>query len=116
MTSKKPSKQRKAQFAAPLHRRHKFLSARLSDELREEYGKKSIPVRKGDTVKIMRGDFVGHEGKVEKVSLKKGRIYVEGVTVRKADGTERFYPIHPSNVMITKLEMKDEERRKALER
>jgi large subunit ribosomal protein L24 len=92
------------------------LSARLSDELREEYGKKSIPVRKGDTVKIMRGDFVGHEGKVEKVNLKKGRIYVEGVTVRKADGTERFYPIHPSNVKIIKLEMKDEERRKALER
>ncbi len=116
MVSSKPSKQRKALYKAPLHKKYKYLSALLSEDLREEYGKRSIRVRKGDTVVVMRGDFAGHEGKVEKVLLKKGRVYVEGATVKRTDGTDRFYPLHPSNLMIKKLDLKDEERRKILER
>jgi large subunit ribosomal protein L24 len=116
MKSKQPRKQRKILFTAPLHKRHKFISAMLSDDLKEEYGRNSLGVRKGDVVRIMRGNFRGHEGRVEKVLLKKGRIHVEKVTLKKADGTERFYPIHPSNVKIVKLNLKDEERRKILER
>jgi len=64
----------------------------------------------------MRGDWKGHEGKVVKVDLKRVAIYVEGVTVKKADGTERYYPIHPSKVMIVKLGEIDEVRRKIIER
>ena len=116
MPSKQPRKQRKALFRAPLHRRQKLMSAHLSEELQEEYGKRSLPVRKGDTVRILRGDFKGHEGVVEKVDLKRMRIYVTGATVQRSDGSERLYPIHPSNVEITKLELKDEERKKILER
>jgi large subunit ribosomal protein L24 len=116
MATKQPKKQRKALYRAPLHKRQKLVSATLSDDLREEHGKRSIGIRKGDTVKVMRGDFRGHEGKVEKVILKKGRIWVEGTTVKKSDGTERFYPIHPSNVRIIKLNLKDDRRRKILER
>lgn len=116
MKSKQPRKQRKALYNAPLHKRHKLVVATLSDKLREEYHRRSLSVRKGDTVRVMRGDFKGHEGKVEKVNLKKGRILIEGVTVSKADGTERFHPIHPSNVMIIKAQMKDEERKKIVER
>ncbi len=116
MVTKQPRKQRKALFNAPLHKRHKLLSAPLSKELRKEYKRRSFPVRKGDTVKIVRGDFKGVEGVVQKVLLKRGRIYVAGATIAKADGSERFYPIHPSNVIITKLDLKDEKRKKALER
>jgi large subunit ribosomal protein L24 len=64
----------------------------------------------------MRGEFAGHEGKVVEVDMKKIRIYVEGVTRRKADGTEVYVPIHPSNVMIIELGEVDEVRKKILER
>jgi large subunit ribosomal protein L24 len=59
MKSKKPSKQRKAMYQAPLHRKHKLFSAHLSKELRKQWNKRSLPVRKGDEVKIMRGKFKG---------------------------------------------------------
>jgi len=84
--------------------------------LRKELGIKRLPVRKGDVVRIMRGDWKGHEGKVVEVDLKRVAIYVEGVTVKKADGTERYYPIHPSKVMIVKLGEIDKVRRKIIER
>jgi len=64
----------------------------------------------------MMGDFKDHEGAVEKVSLRKGRVHVAGVTKKKASGMERFYPVHPSNLMIIKFDLKDERRRKILER
>lgn len=99
-----------------MHKRQKMMVARLSEGLREEYGRKSFLVRKGDTVELLRGDSKGHRGKVERVDLKKYRIYIEGVTVQKADGSDRFYPVHPSKVMIVKMEMKDEKRENAVGR
>lgn len=116
MASKKPGKGRKVQQYAPLHRKRRQLMAPLSEELREKHGKRRLPVRNGDKVKIVRGNNVGSEGTVQKVLQKKGRIYVEGVTVAKADASERFYPVHASNVVITKLELKDEKRKKVIER
>ncbi|MCS7364256.1 MAG: 50S ribosomal protein L24 [archaeon GB-1867-035] len=113
--SKKPKKQRKAQFKAPFHKRHKMMAAPLSPELRAKYDRRSLPVRKGDTVIILRGDYAGYEGKVLKVDLKNFRIHVEGVTRRKADGTIIPVPIHPSKVMITKLDLSDRRRREKLE-
>ena len=88
----------------PMHKRQKLVGAALSDKLREEYEKRSLPLRKGDTVEVMRGDFRGHKGKVIKINLKSGRISIEGVILQKADGSERFYPVHPSNVRIIKAE------------
>ncbi|MCE4621456.1 MAG: 50S ribosomal protein L24 [Desulfurococcales archaeon] len=114
--SRQPRKQRRAYFNAPLHVRQKLMSAPLSPELREKYGVRSLPVRKGDKVRIMRGDFKGHEGKVVKVDLRRLRIYVDGVTIKKADGTPVFRPIHPSKVMIIELNLEDPWRRKILER
>ncbi len=115
--SKQPRKHRRWLYkTSKLHERHKLLHATLSKELREKYGKRAIRVRKGDKVKIMRGDFRGHVGKVLEVDLKKAIIKVDGVTVKKADGTEVLIPIHPSNVMITDLGEIDEIREKILER
>jgi len=116
LKSRQPRKQRKAFFNLPLHLRWHLLNAPLSPELRKELGIKRLPVRKGDVVRIMRGDWKGHEGKVVEVDLKRVAIYVEGVTVKKADGTERYYPIHPSKVMIVKLGELDKVRRKIIER
>ncbi len=116
MPSSKPSKQRLLLINAHLGRRHKLLTARMSEELISKYGVKRIGVRVGDTVKIVRGDWVGHEGKVVRVDLGSGRIYVDGVTVKKADGTPVHYPIHPSKVIITKLDLSDKWREKIIKR
>lgn len=114
--SKKPRKQRKAYYNRPLHLRVKEMTSPLSESLRKELGIKRLPVRKGDTVLIVRGSFSGHEGKVTRVSLKKRRIYVEGATITKADGTTVYYPIHPSKVVITKLDLSDNWRKEIIRR
>ena len=116
LKTKQPKKQRKIFFNLPLHLRWRLLTAPLSKELQKELGIKRLYVRKGDVVRIVRGDWKGHEGKVVEVDLKRGRIFVEGVTIKKADGTEVFYPIHPSKVVIVKLGEIDEVRRKIIER
>ena len=114
--TKQPRKARKRLYDAPLHQRWRFLNARVSEDIEKEYGVKRLPVRTGDTVRILRGDWRGHEGKVVDVSLKRSRIFVEGVTIKKADGTPVYYPIHPSKVMIIKLGEVDEIRKKIIER
>lgn len=114
--SKQPRKQRKARYNAPLHIRHKFMSAALSDELRDKHGKRSFPLRKGDTVRVVRGDDKGKEGKVRTVDLKGEKITVEGVVVARSDLSEVPRTVHPSNVVITKLELKDKLRESALGR
>ena len=108
--SKQPRKQRRRLFKAPLHVRQKLVAAHLSKELREELGTRSLPVRKGDTVKVMRGKFRGKQGKVVRVDLRRVRVYVEGLTVKKADGREVLVPIHPSNLLIVDVDRSDERR------
>lgn len=112
--SSQPRKQRKRLFNAPLHRRNKIMSATLSESLREKYGTRNMPIRKGDTVEIMRGDFAKHKGKVIEVDLKSYRVYVEKATIKRTDGSERYYPFHPSNLRIIKLDTGDEKRFKHL--
>ena len=51
--SKQPRKQRKYLANAPLHLKKKFVSANLSKELRKKHEKRSLPLRKGDTVKAI---------------------------------------------------------------
>ncbi|MEM4699797.1 MAG: 50S ribosomal protein L24 [Candidatus Nezhaarchaeales archaeon] len=114
--SHKPGKQRKALFNAPLHIKHKMLAAHLSKELRQQYGFRSLPVRKGDTVMVMRGDYKGMVGKVVEVDTSKMRVYVEGVMAEKMDGTKYYVPLHASNLLITKLDLSDKARRKIVER
>lgn len=115
--SSQPRKVRKKLiYRAPLHVRSKQLVAPLSEELRKQYGIRRLRVRSGDTVLIVRGSFKGHEGRVVKVNVKRGRIYVEGVTRVRSDGREIFIPIHPSKVVLTKIDLSDDERKKIIER
>lgn len=116
MVSNQPRKQRRARFQAALHEKKKFLRAMLSESLREKYGRRSALLRAGDTVKIMRGDRAGHEGKVTAIDLKNEKVIVEGITIAKADGTEKPRPLHASNLKITKLELKDKTREEILKR
>jgi large subunit ribosomal protein L24 len=112
----KPTKQRKMLYQAPDHIRHKHLAAHLSPDLRTTHLAKSLPVRSGDTIRVMRGDHKGTEGKITRIDLKKYRIYVEGLTREKVDGTTIQLAVHPSKVMITRLNLDDKWRKKILER
>ena len=113
---KNPGKQRKALFNAPAHIRHKLMAAPLSSELAASKGAKTLPVRKGDTVRILRGDNKGFEGKISRIDLKAYRIYLEGLTREKVDGTNIFLAVHPSKVQIRTLSLDDKWRKKILER
>jgi large subunit ribosomal protein L24 len=113
---KNPGKQRKRLFNAPAHIRHKLMAAPLSKELTASRGVKTLPVRKGDTVQIKRGDNKGFEGKVSRVDLKAYRIYLEGLTREKVDGTNIFISVHPSKVQIRSLNLDDKWRKNILER
>jgi large subunit ribosomal protein L24 len=116
MKTIQPRKQRKRLYQAPLHIRYKQFSAPLSPELKASHDTRSIPVRVGDTVKIMRGDRKGFEGKVTRVDRQKYRIFIEGITREKVDGSTIQIPIHPSKVMITNLNLDDKWRKQILKR
>lgn len=105
--AKKPSKQRKMIYEAPAHRVRKFLAAPLSEELRKSQERRSYPVRKGDTVKILRGDFAGIEGKINDIDTRRQRLFVEGVQREKTSGTSANVSVNSSKVMITKLNLDD---------
>lgn len=109
--SKQPNKQRKYLANAPLHLRKKFISVNLSKELREKHGKRNIPVRKGDTVKIMVGKFKKKQGKVTEVKLKTSKIIIEGIQVKKQDGSKVNVKLQPSNLQIIELNLEDRKRK-----
>jgi len=116
IASKQPRKQRKYRHKAPLHVRQRFVSAHLSEVLRSRFGKRSLPLRKGDDVKVMRGSDKGFKGKVERIDLKTSKVYVEGLNVKKVDGSEVLKPIEPSNLLITEPKMEDKRRQLIVER
>lgn len=113
-SSIQPRKQRRALHNAPLHRLGKHLHAHLSEELLVKFGKRSTSVRVGDTVKVVRGKHAGTSGDVLTVDRRRFIITIEGVTVKKSDGKEKPKPIHPSDVVLTKLDLTDKKRREKL--
>ena len=92
------------------------MSAHLSKDLIRQWKKRSLPVRKGDEVKVMKGDFKGTIGKVTEVNLKRLKVYIENVKRRKVSGEEIHVPIKPSNLMITNPVTDDKRRMEAINR
>lgn len=95
--------------------RSKQLGSVLSKELRQKYGKRTLRVIKGDTVRVMRGEFRGVDGKVSNVSTDKNSIAIEGIKKEKVKGDKFDVYIHTSNVMITDLNLDDHWRKSKLE-
>jgi len=88
----------------------------LSKDLRKKYSKRSIPLRKGDNVKIMRGKLKKKEGKVIKILRKAGKVYLEGIQVKKLEGSKADIPLRASNLQIIELNMEDRKRIKSLKK
>lgn len=113
--SVQPRKQRKYVYGLPLHLARKVLTSILKKDLRVKFGR-SVKLRKGDTVKVMRGQYKGKTGKVEKMSIRGGKVYIENVNIVKKDGNKVLVPIHASNLMVTELYTEDKKRMKRLEK
>jgi large subunit ribosomal protein L24 len=73
--------------------------------------RQKLHVRRGDRVRVIRGNYAGTEGTVLRVLTKQNRVVVEGVNMRKRHtrpsqgnpegGIITFEaPIHASNVML----------------
>lgn len=108
--SSQPRKQRKYLHNMSLHTRAKQLSIHLNQSLRERHGIRSIRARKGDKVKVLRGQFKGKEGKIEKISTLYTKVYVTGIELSKKDGSKTPYPLTPSNLLLTELAVEDKKR------
>ncbi|QQG39234.1 MAG: 50S ribosomal protein L24 [Candidatus Woesearchaeota archaeon] len=115
-SSSQTRKQRKYMANAPLHIKQKFVAAHLSKELKKRYKKRSLKLREGDIVLIMRGQFKKKSGKIIEVDLKRTKVYVEGIDMTKKNGSKVRYPLHPSNLLITELKLDDKMRQKILTR
>ena len=99
----------------PKHQRDKMVGAVLEDSLRKQYGRKNIRVVKGDSVRVMRGEYKGVEGKVEKVNTEHATFHIEGVQREKIRGGQVKVPIHSSNVMVISLNLDDDYRSSKLQ-
>jgi len=102
----KPDTERKNYYSADIHERKKNVHVHLSKELRGKLKKKtrSVGVRRGDQVKVMRGKHKGKQAKVSSVSVKDRVVYLEGVTRNNARGQEKPIALQPSNLMLLSLE------------
>jgi large subunit ribosomal protein L24 len=112
----KPTKMRNNLiYRATFHTRSKQLGSQLSEDLRKKYGKKSVRVIEGDSIKIVRGEFKGVDGKISKVSTEKSSVAVEGVKKEKTKGDKFDVYIHTSNLLVTDLNTEDKWRMAKLE-
>ena len=112
----KPTKMRNNQiYNATFHTRSKQLSSQLSEDLRKKYGRKSVRVIEGDSIKIVRGEFKGVDGKISRISTKKSSVAVEGVKKEKTKGDKFDVYIHTSNLLVTGLNTEDKWRITKLE-
>src|ERR671911_2713393 len=99
----------------PKHQRDKMVGAVLEDSLRKQYGRKNIRVIKGDSVRVMRGEYKGVEGKVEKLNTEHATFHIEGIQREKIRGGQVKVPIHSSNVMVISLNLDDDYRSSKLQ-
>nr|AJS11714.1 50S ribosomal protein L24P [uncultured archaeon] len=109
----KPKKQRKYSANLPMHLRKKLVSVNLSKELRKKHGRRNVPARKGDTVRIMRGKFKKKQGKITEIKLKTGKIIIEGIQIKKQSGEKANVPMKASKIQIIELDLGDKKRLKS---
>jgi len=106
--SSHPRKTRNNQiYYATLQRASKQLSGSLSKELRKKYGKRSARIVEGDTVKIVRGEFAGVDGKITKISIPDRGVNIEGVKKEKLKGDKFDVYVHTTNIILTSLSTSD---------
>merc|ERR1712093_425223 len=88
------------------------MSTPVNSELKRKHGVNAVPIRVGDEVRILRGEFNGRGGKVIALYSKKWVIHIEHITTETVSGKTANVGLDPSNCLVTKL--KNDNRRKSL--
>lgn len=112
--STQPRKERRTLYNLPAHLNRARIASHLDGPLMDKYGTRATTLRKGDTVRVLRGEYAGTTGKVIDVNTRTRKVTVDGVTITKADSTQKPRPLDPSNLLITKLDLTDKLRREKL--
>ena len=108
---KSPRKQRRMLHKGSIHSKRRHLRCMLDEFLQEEHNIRRIVPKKGDLARVMRGEYRDTEGKIIRVDYRHMRIYLDSASTTKADGKEAQVPVHPSNLLIVKLELDDDRKR-----
>ena len=107
--------QRKRQLSAPSSIKRRLMSCHLNKTLKAEHKIRSLPIKRGDEVKILKAKMKGKVGKVVQVYRRRNVIYVDKITREKQNGQSVFLPIRPCNCVIEKL-LNNKDRKKTIER
>lgn len=110
-SSIQPRKQRKFRYNAPDNIKRKFLTVNLAKDIRDKHGARNAKIRKGDRVKVLRGNFTSKTGTVDRVDLTNLKIYVTGIEVSKRDGSKAKVGLNPTNLQIIELKLDDKFRK-----
>ena len=112
----KPTKMRnKMIYHATYTTKSKQLGSALSKDLHKRYGRRSVRVIEGDSIRIVRGEYKGVDGKISKISTQKNSVSIEGIKKDKTKGDKVDVYIHTSNLVVTSLNTGDKWRMARLE-
>jgi large subunit ribosomal protein L24 len=114
VSSRSPRRQRKALYTADTFERRRRMTVPLSRELRARFRRRSVPVRKGDTVRVLAGSFVGREERVARINRRDYAVTLDNVTLKMADEKLKPLEIRPGHLVITRLNLSDPWRRRSL--
>jgi len=112
--SSQPRRQRKALYEAPTSERRRRMGVALSRELRQRYGRRQLPVRKGDTVRILQGSYRGREERVAKVLRRRYAVTLDNVTGKTGEQKLKPLPIRLAHLVLIRLNLSDPWRRRVL--
>ncbi|EQD33117.1 50S ribosomal protein L24P, partial [mine drainage metagenome] len=90
------------------------MSVPLSRELRARFHCRSVPVRKGDTVRILSGSYVGSEERVARVDRRSYSVILNNITMKTGEQKQKPLPIRTGQLLLTKLNLSDAWRRRIL--
>jgi ribosomal protein uL24 len=109
-----PRRQRKALYTADSFERRIRMTVPLSRELRARFHRRSLPVRKGDTVRVLAGSFEGREERVARVDRRGYTVTLDNVTLKAADEKMKPLSLGVGHLVITRLNLSDPWRRRAM--
>jgi len=109
-----PRRQRKALYTATPRERRVRMTVPLSRELRARFHRRSLPLRKGDTVRVLSGSFEGREERVARVDRRGYRVTLDNVTLKTADEKMKPLGLGVGHLVITRLNLSDPWRRRAM--
>jgi large subunit ribosomal protein L24 len=112
--SRLPRKQRLARFTAHTTLRRRLMSVPLSRDLRARYGRRQMPIRKGDTVRVLRGSYIGREERVAKVDRRSYSVTLDNITVKTGEAKLKPLPLRTNSLLLTRLNLADPWRRRVL--